>query len=286
MLDAFEPALRNLHAAGRKKFGEGWLVRLAKRREKLKQAYASLDESDRDPIPYSSLSARTAYVFAYAPTRAEYTRQFLLRHRAALGKRLFPKGKIRVVSFGGGPASELVGLIRYLEDPVSGEEVETVQYTVYDKDGDWEEVADDVVSSLETNIEIEADYHCVDAASKTKMEEIDLSNTDLVIFSYIMSELAKLEKRETIAENFRTILSNLRVGSKILFIDNLHPLFIEYFRSCKLLRGLIQKSDSGDPIECQLPVFTGAFDTLAKLLDWRPRTDLRSVSKLIVRTTT
>lgn len=113
MLDVFERALRNLNASGRKKFGDGWLVRLAKRREKLKQAYASLDESDRDAIPYSSLSARTAYVFAYAPTRAEYTRQFLLRHRAKLGSALFGKAGIRVVSFGGGPASELVGLIGF-----------------------------------------------------------------------------------------------------------------------------------------------------------------------------
>ena len=141
MLDVFETALRNLHKAGRKKFGEEWSVRLAKRREKLKQAYASLDESDRDPIQYSSLSARTAYVFAYAPTRAAYTLEFLRRHRIAIGKPLFGGGKIRVVSFGGGPASELVGLIRYLEDPASEEAVEAIHYVVYDKDGDWESVA-------------------------------------------------------------------------------------------------------------------------------------------------
>lgn len=284
MLDAFERALRNLHAAGRKKFGDGWLVRLAKRREKLKQAYASLDESDRDPIPYSSLSARTAYVFAYAPTRAEYARQFLLRHRAALGATLFGKDNIKVVSFGGGPASELVGLIRYLQDPASGEDVKKVRYAVYDKDGDWEEVADDVTSSLNTDIEIEVGYNSVDASSQKKMGEIDLSDVDLVIFSYIMSELAKLEKRDNIADNFRNLLSTMSVNSKILFIDNLHPIFIEYFRSCKLVRGLLQKSDDGDPVDCDLPDFTGTFDALAKALDWRPRTDLRSVSKLIVRT--
>jgi hypothetical protein len=284
MLDAFESALRKLHSTGRKKFGEEWLVRLAKRKEKLKQAYASLDESDRDPIQYSSLSARTAYVFAYAPTRAEYTREFLMRHRIAVGRSLFEKGHICVVSFGGGPVSELVGLVKYLEDPASGEAVDSIRYVVYDKDGDWEDIAADVVASLRTDISVEAEYHAVDAADQQKMKEIDLKDVDLVIFSYIMSELAKLEKRDKISENFKHTLSSMPVNSKILFIDNKHKIFIDYFRQCKLVLGLNQKSDNGDSIEFKLPAMTGTFGVLEKALDWRPRTDLNSVSKLIIRT--
>ena len=259
-------------------------MRLAKRREKLKQAYASLDETDRDPIQYASLSARTAYVFAYAPTRAEYTREFLVRHRKATGKALFEKGGVSVVSFGGGPASELVGLVRYLEDPASGEAVDNIRYLVYDKDGDWNVVADDVVASIDSGIDINIEYHSVDVVNKGKMDEIDLSDVDLVILSYIMSELAKLEAREEISANFRTIFSTLKFDSKILFIDNLHPIFIKYFRSCKLVIGLTEKSDSGESVDFDLPALTGTFGTLAKSLDWRPRTDLKSVSKLIVRT--
>lgn len=284
MLEFFEHALRNLHAAGRKKFGDKWLVKLAVRREKLEQAYRSLYETDRDPIQYASLSARTAYVFAYAPTRAEYTREFLIRHRKAMGKALFGKGGISVVSFGGGPASELVGLIRYLEDPASEEAVDAVRFLVYDKDGDWEAVADDVVSSLDTGIHVEIKYHRVDVVNKREMAEIDLADVDLVIFSYVMSELAKLETREEISANFRSALAHLSLGSKILFIDNKHKIFIDYFRSCKLVLGLNQQSDSGDSIVFDFPALTGTFGILEKSLDWRPRTELNSVSKLIVRT--
>ena len=126
MLEVFEPALRRLDRAGLKKWGDDWYPRLARRRETLKTAYAALDEPDRDPIIYASLTAQTAYVFAYAPTRAEYARQFLTRHRHCLGRPLFAGAELKVVSFGGGPASELVGLIRYLEDPSNGETVEKV----------------------------------------------------------------------------------------------------------------------------------------------------------------
>jgi hypothetical protein len=116
------------------------------------------------------------------------------------------------------------------------------------------------------------------------MKEINLAEVDLVIFSYIMSELAKLEKRDKISENFRRTLSSMSVKSKILFIDNKHKIFIDYFRQCKLVSGLNQKSDNGDSVEFELPAMTGTFGVLEKALDWRPRTDLNSVSKLIIRT--
>jgi len=105
MMKDFESALRKLYNAGRRKFGDDWIPRLERRRVKLEGAYATLYEQDRDPIPYASLSAQAAYVFAYAPARAEYTRQYLHRHRAALTEPLFTNEKIKVVSFGGGPAS-------------------------------------------------------------------------------------------------------------------------------------------------------------------------------------
>lgn len=109
MMRDFESALRKLHNAGKKRFGDDWIPRLERRRVKLEGAYATLYEQDRDPIAYASLSAQTAYVFAYAPARAEYTRQYLHRHKEAFGGPLFNSRDIKVVSFGGGPASELVG---------------------------------------------------------------------------------------------------------------------------------------------------------------------------------
>lgn len=249
MMKDFEGALRKLHNAGRKRFGDDWIPRLERRRVKLEGAYATLYEQDRDPIPYASLSAQAAYVFAYAPARAEYVRQYLHRHRKASTGPLFAGLNVKVVSFGGGPASELVGLVRYLEEDAS-ETVQSVEYIVYDKDGDWTEVAKDIVDAVETDIDVQMRYEEVDAASRGRMARIDLADVDMVIFSYVMSELAKLGRKDQIAENFRAALGKMKVGSKILFIDNLHPIFIKYFQSCKLVSGLNQKNDDDAPVRC------------------------------------
>lgn len=278
----FEGALRKLHNAGKRRFGDEWISKLERRRVRLEGAYATLYEQDRDPIPYASLSAQAAYVFAYAPARAEYTRQYLHRHRDAYGNPLFDDPHIRVVSFGGGPASELIGLVRYLEN--ADEPVTSIDYTVYDKDGDWNDAASDVLQTLKTDIDIQMRYEEVDAASRTRMAQIDLSGVDLVMFSYIMSELAKLGRKEQIAENFRSALGKMKIESKILFIDNLHPIFIKYFQSCKLVSGLVQRNDDDSPVKCDFSVMKNTFKFLSEALEWIPRTELRSVSKLIVRT--
>lgn len=175
------------------------------------------------------------------------------------------------------------GLIRYIEEDTD-ETVERVEYTIYDKDGDWAGVATDIVDGLETDIEIQMQYSEIDATSRGRMSSIDLSETDLIIFSYVMSELAKLGRKDQIADNFRTVLSNMKIGSKILFIDNLHPIFIKYFQSCKLISGLNQRNDDDASVNCDFSDMRGTFATLSGALDWTPRTELRSVSKLIVRT--
>jgi hypothetical protein len=42
-----------------------------------------------------------------------------------------------------------------------------------------------------------------------------------------MSELARVGQKDEIAVNFRQALGGLEVGAKGLFIDNLHPIFIQ-----------------------------------------------------------
>lgn len=283
MINVFESALRKLDRKGIRRWGDDWLSRIERRKETLVTAYAALDVADRDPIAYSSLSAQATYVFSYAATRAAYTKVFLSRHRASLGGPLFTRPDVSIVSFGGGPASELVGLLHYLDDPRNGENVTDINYVIYDKDGDWEEVAADVLAGVATDINVTLTYQEVDVSNRRLMGAIDLSDIDMVMMSYLMSELCKLSRRDRISENFRNCLSTLSVGAKILFIDNLHSLFIDYFRSCKLVRGLVEKSDSGDRVEFDLPTMTGTFEKFEGKLG-TPRTDLKSVSKLIVRT--
>jgi len=283
MLGDFELELRRLHQSGSNQFAEDWITKLKERRINFEAAYKTLDKQNREPISYSSICAQTAYIFAYAPVRAAYTFTFLQRHRAALEQVFFDKEEIQVCSFGGGPASELVGLVRYLED--AGEPVQRIRYRVYDKDGEWEEIARNIVAALASEIMIDIDYFPVDVSSKEAMAAVDLSTTDLLMFSYVMSELAKIETAGQISKNFQQIISLMPKNSKIFFQDNLHPIFIRYFESCLHKTSFRQFNDNGDTVDFAFPDNPEIFEIISNNTEWNPRTELKSVSKFFIRKT-
>jgi hypothetical protein len=282
MIQAFEAALTAIDEHGRDEFGDEWYDRVRDRRAFLEAQYVKLHVEGRDPIDYSELPTQAAYVYSYALTRAAYVKEFLSRHRARHGAPLFSKKVITVLSFGGGPASELVGLVQYLDEQ-GDEPVERINYYVGDKDSEWAECARLVAMNITTDIEIELNYKRLDVINEEDMSKVDLSGTCLVILSYLMSELSKLDRREIIVQNFRTVLKDMQPGSKILFLDNKHRMFIEFFQSCKLVEGLRQRNDDGDPIEFDLPDFPKVFKKFREELGKEPRTELNAVSKLIVK---
>ena len=131
--EIFEELLLSLDELGRDARGESWEDDVAEELIGLRAAYDCLTEPDRSVIDYSDPATQAAYVYAYAIGRAEFTYQLLKRHRAALGAPIFKTKEARVTSLGGGPGSEIAGLVKYLLDEDSGEEVESIKYWVFDK---------------------------------------------------------------------------------------------------------------------------------------------------------
>jgi hypothetical protein len=275
-------ALAAADEQGRQEFGDEWYENIRTSQAALEAQYVNLHVEGREAIDYSELPTQAAYLYSYAVTRAAYVKEFLSRHRQKYGQPLFAKKSIRVLSFGGGPASELVGLVQYLEEN-EDERVGKIKYYVIDKDAEWEEWAEVVSNNIETEIEIEAFYKRLDVINAKAMGKLDLSGTDLVIVSYLMSELCRLEGRDGIVTNFRGALEGMRAGSKLLFLDNKHRIFIQFFQSCKLVAGLRERNDDGDAVDFDLPAFPKTFKRFRKELGKDPRTELNAVSKLIVK---
>lgn len=284
MIEAFETALSELHEIGSEKHGDQWMGLVRSRIGELEEAYKNLYKEDRDPIDYSDLPTQAAYVFAYAMPRAAFTYEFLKRHREALGKPLFDDERIAVVSFGGGPASELVGLLQYLDDEDMGESVTSLAYRVIDKDGEWDSIAESISDAIETDININIKYIEADLSKAKRTDKISLKGADLIIFSYVMSELSKVADRDKISENMRKIIGTMDSESSILFMDNKYPIFINYFKTCKsYVKGLREKNDDGNELDLDLPELTATFDIYARTLNRTPRMSGTAVSKYLKR---
>jgi Putative SAM-dependent methyltransferase len=284
VLNTFDTALKGLDKKGQSEFGNCWADLVKNQMVALEESYRILLQDGRMPIDYSDLSTQAAYLYGYGMPRAYFADEFLRRHRRALNRPLFSEAEIAVVSFGGGPASELVGLVNYLDSDENGEPVKSVSYHVYDKDGDWKSVAKKVVKNLESNIEVKISYHQLDLADVAPCAKVDVGDANLVFFSYIMSELCALATKDAISQNVNRILGTMRSGTAIMLIESKQTEFIKYFKECKGFNGKERNDDAG-AVDIDFPPFPPTFERYGKLLDRQPRgSSDKIVSKWYVKT--
>lgn len=284
MFESMEKLLESLNENGSIKMGGKWLPSIKQALEKLQESYGKLREIGRDPIDYSRPETQAAYVFAFAVGRCAFTSELLSMHAENLSKPLFGKSVLTVTSLGGGPGSELAGLLDYLSDPASGESVTEVRYRVLDRNLNWQPVVDDLVSRQNPKVKINLEFVCCDMASEIDMAKVDLQGCDLIICSYLISELFAHPQATAISSNLRGLFSKADVGTATLYIDSDAYSFYTFFnQSWKSVKGLRQVSEIQDDIDCGDREFGATYLEFAGILQTEPRLDGKIVSKYLVR---
>lgn len=281
ILDTFEEVLSNLDTEGEEEFGEDWVDLVRERLRTLEAAYRILTQADRQPIDYSELPTQAAYVFAYGMPRAGFTYERLKAHRASLGRPLFARPNIQVTSIGGGPASELVGLLQYISDPDAGENVTSITYSVVDHGREWEHVANLVADCVPEGIDVAIGFQQCNLLDRQEVRQIDLSDNDLTIFSYIISELRAFTETAPVVDNIKTVLKTLDRGSFVLYLDSESYPFYSLFNSCRAVARLVQREDIGGNTQFDPGEYTETFERFCDELERDPRLDGNIVSKLL-----
>jgi hypothetical protein len=284
--EVFEDLLQTLDEQGRDEMDDDWEDAVARRLEDLREAYDGLTVGGRSAIDYSHLATQAAYVFVYAIGRAEFTYQLLKRHRAAWGKPLFPNSEARITSLGGGPGSEIAGVVKYLLDKSNGENVTSVKYWVFDKDGDWENACTSLVESLNKFIPLELVFSKLDLCDQVKCGEISLEGDDLLILSFIISELCAIPDKDKAEESLRELYKTMDNRAKIFYNDSNASSFYYYFndtrRFVKGLGRVSQVSEIVDRIGITLD-FGTTYEDYMDVSGVTPHLNSDALSKLLVR---
>lgn len=285
--DVFELLLARLDEQGRDEDEDGWDDEVADRLEALRDAYDNLTVQDRDEIEYDDLATQAAYVFAYAIGRAEFTYQLLVRHRAKLGRPLFKNPAARITSLGGGPGSEIAGIVKYLLDPQNGENVTSIKYWVFDKDAAWEDTCQALVESLGQYIPVELVFDNLDLCDQKACRKISLEGDDLLILSFVISELCALKNRDDAEESLRSLFKTIDNGSIIFYNDSNASSFYYFFNATrKYVKGMGKVSEVSeiiDNVEMRL-AFGPTYLEYSEQFDATPHLTSNALSKLIVRT--
>jgi hypothetical protein len=179
---------------------------------RLTEKYGNLAEID---IDYSDQATKFAYLFKYAGSRAcaVYSKHSLSRIAT-----LYQGDSLQVTSFGAGPGSDLLGILRHYVESYSQC---SLQVNLVDLDATWKPTA---------NIVKTAACNCLNGCSQPTVtfSEMDCSaenvavgleqfrDSKLFTFSYLLSELGEAEASRLLNQTLLTA----QAGAVVLVIDN------------------------------------------------------------------
>jgi hypothetical protein len=206
---------------------------------KIRQQADKTSDQYRQPSPsidYHDSICRIAYLYRQGPAQAAVIERVLLQseHLRAILKN---KRELRVVAIGGGPGTELLGLIKLLAKVPNN--LANITFDVLDLVPQWGDTWDQFKRKVKqnTSLTIEANFRPVDVFNKESYAHYDtlFSDADIVVFNYIFSEnQIVLEQAE---HAVRHIWDRVPAGCVFVIIDRneqklrrpltqmLHPIF-------------------------------------------------------------
>lgn len=182
--------------------------------------YGNLLDPKRKPIDYSNPATRFAYVYSYVAAHSSYVRG-LLRQSDDLLTLMKADEKLSVACLGGGPGSELMGLIQVCVDL---HRKGPLACWLIDSEDGWSETWSHVDDDLSAAFKINNYFRKIDVTAVPNVKNLkELFASDVFILSYFLSEIYSFKDK---AKPFFDALSaSMKKGALVVYLDNSTPKF-------------------------------------------------------------
>lgn len=189
----------------------------------LAQEYRTLTSAIRNPIDYKDPVTRFAYVFSYVAAHSSYVKQKLLSN-ATLYSILKKQEPLRVTCVGGGPGSEMLGL---LQACMSIDRQKPLTVWLLDGEESWSETWAEIDTRLDATFKLSTNFRQSDVTNYKTFDNLQKAfSSDIFIMSFFLSEIYSF--RQQAAPFFARMVSDMPPGCAILYIDNSSDQFNEY----------------------------------------------------------
>jgi len=200
----------------------------------LSTAYNNLARLDNNCIDYSNPATRFAYIYRYTVAHADYIMQIIMQNIQMKTElcNLFKQNTVKVASIGGGPGSDLLGILKYM---IQAKASATLDCHLFDKEdawrNSWDNIKNVVAKQVRGQVDMKVDFHMKVAFQQINVEDKatwkDFLQFDLFTLSYFVSEVWK--RRDKAAPFFNHFMSQMKQGSMLIYIDNGDDLFFNWF---------------------------------------------------------
>lgn len=209
------PAISHYEAKCRNKFGQGFVGAANAHFTELQNKYYSKSDNP----DYSSKLNKFCYLFKYSVAHGYYVFHSLKRARVTIGKELFSSSGMRIACIGGGPGSEIIGVLRYIREIEPQNRSIPIEIVVFDKEPTWEKVCTRVLECMPSASNVSVKFVEMDATNPSSYAPIDFSVFGIVISSFFMSETRKLRIATAARPFWKAMLGTMQKGAWLVALD-------------------------------------------------------------------
>ena len=216
--------LDELYAEVKLIHGSGTDAKIIERINYLASAYGQLTNASVPGPNYADATTRFAYVYKYVASHADYV--YRLMQRNDVIRECLNKQAPHVTCLGGGPGSELVGVLKFIRE--EGLVTKKLQIHLCDKEAAWSDSWSEVGTKLDLDLQLSTNFLELDVTEPaTWSKQKKYLQSDLFVLSFFVSEVFKFKDS---ASGFWTkLFSDMPEGSIVLFVDNDSEKFLTYF---------------------------------------------------------
>lgn len=223
-------ALDGLYLEGQRAYGNSLDAEIRSRIAYLSSIYRDLGNGNRQPVDYRDPATRFAYVYKYVAAHGDYIVQALIAGRSANREALFLDQTIRVSCIGGGPGSDIVGILKYLDDYRNYEPVKKVICYLLDREQAWADTWVELDESINADVALHANFQPLDVARPDSWKfQRKFLEADLFTLSYFVSEVYALDGDGTVSRFLEMLFTEARSDAWFVYLDNGHANFTDYF---------------------------------------------------------
>ena len=171
--------------------------------------------------------------------------QTLQAARQALKGNLFEGETLRLSCVGGGPGSDVIGVLKYLSDYPSES---TKKITCYLLDGEqaWADTWTEIGASIETPVSVNVNFQPLDVTDPGSWSaQKKFLQADIFTLSYFVSEVYAADNG-AVAAFWKKLFDEAKLGALFLYVDNGSEVFNTYFDTQWHGRGDIEAVAKGD----------------------------------------
>lgn len=223
-------ALDSLYTEATAKYGAATDATISDQMAYLSKSYGGLNDPNRTPVNYKDPATRFAYVYKYVATHSDYVVQVLQALRAEVGGTIFSMENLRLTCIGGGPGSDIIGVLRYLDEKKKTEPVKKVTCYLLDREQAWADTWTELDDSMDIELSLNVNFQPLDVTDPPSWaQQTKFLQADLFTMSYFVSEVKSLDVNGFVSQFWKTLFKGAKAGALFLYDDNGSHSFNSYF---------------------------------------------------------